>query len=250
MKIVYIVPGIMEKAEAQRREAILHKWANPDTSIKVVTADEGPMSIECMYEEYLSIPGAAHLVMSMESEGFDVAILGCGGDPGLDAFRELTTRMLVLGPGEASFHLAAMLGHRFGVLKTNSDRFFSSIEMAFKAGVSEKLADTIPVNVPVLEMQDNRDKMIEIIVRSAQRSIQEKHIDTLAIGCMTMAFMEIDTDLTRALGIPVVNPAKATLKLAEAMGACRLVHSKLAYPQPAKLRNGIVANYTDLYHKT
>lgn len=237
----------MDKSEVARRERLLRQWVNHDTYIEVATAAEGPASIECMYEEYLSIAGAAHVVMTKEEEGFDAAILGCGGDPGLDAFRELTTKMLILGPGEASFHLASMLGHRFGVLKTNSDRYYSSIEMAYRAGVSDKLSDVIAVNIPVLEMQHNRDKMISIIVKAAQQSMREKHIDTLAIGCMTMAFMELDKDLQKILGIPVVNPAKATIKLAEAMGACGLMHSKAAYPQPVKLRRGQVASYKDLY---
>lgn len=247
MKIVYIIPGIMDKGEAERRAEILRGWANPDTQVEVATAESGPHSIECMYEEYLSIPGAAHVVMAKEAEGFDAAILGCGGDPGLDAFRELTTSMLVLGPGETSFHAAAMLGHRFGVLKTNSDRYFSSLEMAFKAGVSEKLADTIAVNIPVLDMQGKREKMIDIIVQAARKSIAEKHVDTLAIGCMTMAFMEVDVEISKALNIPVVNPAKVTLKAAEAMVACGLFHSKKAFPQPVKLRQGKVDNYRELY---
>jgi allantoin racemase len=247
MKIVYIVPGIMDLEEAGRREKILQDWANHDTFVQVAVAQEGPLSIECMYEEYLSIAGAAHVVMQKEAEGFDVAIIGCGGDPGVDAFRELTTRMLVLGPGEVSFHLAALLGHRFSVLKTNSDRFFSSVEMAFKAGVSEKLADIIAVNVPVLEMHSNREKMLDIIVKAAKKSIEEKHVDTLTIGCMTMAFMELDKDLNKALGIPVINPAKTSLKIAEALRTCGLMHSKVAFPQPAKLHQGKVKDYRDLY---
>lgn len=247
MKIVYIVPGRMDAEEAGRREAILQSWAGEGTQVEVAVSREGPRSIECMYEEYLSIAGATHVVMEKEAQGFDAAILGCGGDPGVDAFRELTTRMLVLGPGETSLHVACMLGHRFGVLKTNSDRYFSSVEMAFKAGVSEKLADVIAVNVPVLEMQNNRQKMIDTVVAAARKSMAEKHVDVLAIGCMTMAFMELDVELQAALGIPVVNPAKAALKMAEGLVACRLMHSKAAYPQPAKLRSGYIADYRDLY---
>ncbi len=247
MKIVYIVPGPMEPEEVARREEILRGWANDTTHVEIAAATKGPHSIESMYEEYLSIPGAVELAMQKEAEGFDVAILGCGGDPGLDAVRELTTRMLVLGPGEASFHIASMLGHRFGVLKTNSDRFFSSIELAFRAGVSESLGEVIPVNIPVLEMQKNREKMLEVIVAAARRAMTEKHVDALAMGCMTMAFMELDRELTPLLGIPVVNPAKAALKLGETLSACGLMHSKLAYPQPVKLRHGLVSDYRNLY---
>ena len=247
MKIVYIVPGKMEADEAARRERILRSWADAQTYVELAVAANGPRSIECMYEEYLSIPGAVEVAMRKEEEGFDAAILGCGGDPGLDAIRELTTRMLVLGPGETSFHIAAMLGHRFGVLKTNGDRFFSSVELAFRAGVSEKLAEVIGVDIPVLEMQKSRGKIIETVVQAAGRAIREKHVDALAIGCMTMAFMEVDRELGNALGIPVVNPAKEALKLAEALLNCGLMHSKRAFPQPVKLRTGLASSYRELY---
>lgn len=247
MKIAYVVPGKMPAEEAARREEVLRGWAAPDTYVEVAVAPCGPGSIECMYEEYLSIPGAVELAMQKEEEGFDAVILGCGADPGLDALRELTTRMLVIGPGEASLHVASMLGHRFGLLKTNTDRYFSGIEMAFRAGVSEKLGEIIGVNVPVLEMRRARGRLVEIAAAAARQAMKERHVDVLAMGCMTMAFMEVDRDLQQELGIPVVNPAKVSLKLAESLCACGLMHSKAAYPLPVKLRTGKAASYRELY---
>ena len=81
MKIVYIVPGKMEADEAARRERILRSWADAQTYVELAVAANGPRSIECMYEEYLSIPGAVEVAMRKEEEGFDAALLGSGGLP-------------------------------------------------------------------------------------------------------------------------------------------------------------------------
>jgi allantoin racemase len=49
---------------------------------------------------------------------------------------------------------------------------------------------------------------------------------------MSMAFMDVTPDLKARLGVPVVNPAKAALKLADVLIGAGLRHSKRAYPVP------------------
>jgi allantoin racemase len=58
------------------------------------------------------------------------------------------------------------------------------------------------------------------------------------LGCMTMAFAERHRELAAGLGVPVVSPAHAALKLAEALVGAGLTHSKRAYPVPPKLASG------------
>ncbi len=113
MKVVYVVPGPMGRtgegrAEMERRLALLRAYAAPDTEVDIVDVDEGPASIESLYEEYLSIPTTVEKMIEAEKEGYDAAILGCYGDPGLDAVREVTERMVVVGPGEAGVMAGAM----------------------------------------------------------------------------------------------------------------------------------------------
>lgn len=52
--------------------------------------------------------------MLQAEEAEDAAILGCFGDPGIDAMRKLTSRMVVVAPGAAGCHLAAVCGESFG----------------------------------------------------------------------------------------------------------------------------------------
>ena len=165
----------------------------------------------------------------------------------MDAIRELTTQMLVIGPGAASFLAAAMLGHRFGVLTPEGDMWQSSLELAFKTGVKDKLAAAVSIRTPVLEMMTDKKVTMERILQAARAAMEQKAVDTLVIGCMTMAFMDVAKEIEEALGIPVVNPASVCLKYAEAMVACGLTHSKAAYPLPPKLQSGKVKSFSELF---
>lgn len=240
MRIVYVVPGAMPDVEVSRRGTILRSWASPGVEADIIRVTEGPASIESMYEEYLSIPATAKTMFELEQQGYDAAILGCAGDPGLDAMREITSRMVVVGPGESSMLFAAMLGYRFSVLTVLESTVSSSYELAHKAGVAAKLASVRAVNVPVLELATDRAASLEKIISAGRAAIQEDRAHVLVLGCMTMAFLDVAREVEEALQVPVVNPAKVALKAAEALVGAGLHHSKKAYMLPPKLAEGKV----------
>lgn len=109
----------------------------------------GPASIESAYEEHVSVEQTARLVTRLGAEGADALILGCYGDPGLDALCELTERAVVVGPGAASAHLAAMLGHRFGIVTVAEGVVHPLRRLVADAGLAGLLAGIAVVGVPV-----------------------------------------------------------------------------------------------------
>ncbi|HEY63137.1 MAG TPA: hydrogenase expression protein HupH [Caldilineae bacterium] len=250
MRIVYVVPGPMGstpegKAELERRGRLLREFASPETEVDIIDVAQGPASIESMYEEYISIPATAELMMEMEAQGYDAAILGCFGDPGLDAMRELLT-MPVVGPGEASFLTAAMLGHQFSVITIMQSVVAPTRWQVRKAGVGEKLASVRSIDVPVLELARDREATLERMIAEGRKAMEEDGADVLVLGCMTMGFLMVAEDMSKALGIPVVNPSRVSLKVAEMLVGARLTHSKRAYMTPPKLAIGKVKGSGEL----
>lgn len=245
MKIVYIVPGPMNETEARRREALLKEWAFPSTEVELRTVSSGPASIESMYEEYLSIPETAKLMVQAEAEGVNGAILGCAGDPGLDAYREITKEMAVIGPGVASMHTAALRGSRFSVLTVTDSTIPSVYDLVDKSGLRSKLVSVKAVNIPVLELAENRERTLEKLLGYG-REVMNEGADSIVLGCMSMGFLGVAEDMEAELGIPVINPAKAALKLIESLAHIGYVHSKKAYHTPPKLQSGKVASLDEL----
>jgi allantoin racemase len=201
--------------------------------MEVWDTPSGPASIESAYEEYLSVPGAVERMVEAERAGFDGAVLGCFGDPGLDAMREMVN-MPVIGPGEASMLFAASLGHRFSVV-TVVDSVVPLIErVAWQVGVDRKLASVRSIDVPVLELGRDPEVTLARMLTEGEAARDRDRADVLVMGCMSMAFQDRQADLTARLGIPVVNPVHAAVKLMQALCALGLRHSRRAYPVPPK----------------
>lgn len=251
MRIMYVVPGPMGKtplgaAELERRGARLREFAFPGTEVDIIDLPVGPASIESAYEEYLSIPATVARIVELEAAGYDAAIIGCFGDPGLDAAREMV-RMLVVGPGEASFLAAAALGHRFSVVTIAESIVGATYKQVRAAGVGEKLASVRAIDVPVLDLAKDRDGTLARIVAEGKKAIVEDRADALVLGCMSMGFLGVAEDVSAALGVPVVNPSRTALKTAEAMVAAGLRHSKRAFMTPPKLACGALKDIRELY---
>jgi allantoin racemase len=235
------------KAEVERRGKMLKQYAAPGVEIGIGDVPEGPASIESMYEEYLSIPASIRRAVELEQEGWDALILGCYGDPGLDAFRELLS-IPVIGPGEATAFMAASLGHRFSII-TITDSAIAMIERQIRnTGVGQKLASVRAVNIPVLQLHHDRERTLEATIEAGRKAIEQDRADTLILGCMSMGFLEIAEAATPELGIPVLNPGKTALKFAEATVGAGLTHSRRAYMTPPKLALGQVRSALDLFH--
>jgi allantoin racemase len=183
-------------------------------------------------EEHLAIPGLLDAVPELEAEGFDAIIIGCFGDPGLAPARELAG-IPVIGPGQASGHLAAQLGERFAVLTVVSEVVPSIRRQMRGYGLSEFLADVRAVDVPVLELRERAEEVLEALESEARLALVAG-ADAFVLGCMTMGFLDAAKELQESLGVPVVNPVLAALKAAESAIAMDVVHSRAAYPTPRK----------------
>jgi allantoin racemase len=251
MKICYLVPGPMGRgpegrAELERRGGLLKKYAGPGTETGIDDVPEGPASIESMYEEYLSIPATARRAVELEQQGWEALILGCYGDPGLDALRELVS-IPIVGPGEATALVAASLGHRFSIITITESVIASTERQIRNVGVGEKLASVRAVGIPVLELHHDRERTIAAVVEQGRQAIKDDRADTLIVGCMSMAFLEIAEAAGAQLGVPFINPARVGLKFAEMLVGTGLTHSRRAYMLPPKLESGKVGSALELF---
>ncbi len=237
MRIVYFLPGPLSRgplgpAELGRREEYLAKHAFPGTEVRVRETESGPASVESSVEEQLAVPGILEAAPALAEEGFDALIIGCYGDPGLAAARELV-EIPVIGPGQASVHLAAQLGQRLAVLTVVEEVVPSLWRQLRGYGLEGLVVEVRAVDVPVLELRDRRDEVLASLEAEARRALQAG-ADTLVLGCMTMGFLDVAPELARRVGVPVVNPVLAALKAAESAVALGVASSPRAYPRPRK----------------
>lgn len=118
-----------------------------------------------------------------------------------------------------------------------------------KSGLSSSVASVLAVNIPVLELSHNRTQTLEKLIRIGRDAIERDRADVLVLGCMSMAFLQVAEDMQKLLGIPVINPAKAALKLAESLVSCGWKQSKKAFSIPPKLASGKAKTIEELIVK-
>jgi allantoin racemase len=235
--------------EMKRRKKILESAANIGTDIHMYGGkgsmktrkgeweDDGRprSSIESSYDEYMAIPTYLEYTIDAEMEGYDAVILSCGSDPGLDALRE-AVKIPVIGPGTSAMHLCSLLGKRFCRLLTHrTNRQRLSLEPFEKHNGLMKWVSSRDLGLTVLEVRDNPEKTFELCLEKGKEAIKFDSVDALTYSCMSIAFLDIDERLSKELQIPVINPAKAAIRMAETCVDLGLTHSKLGFPTPKRL---------------
>ena len=195
MKLIYLVSGPMGRTEAgqaelDRRREYLKRHAWSETEVDITDIPAGPGSIESMYEEYLSIPASVQRAYELQAEGWDGILMGCYGDPGLGALREMVD-IPVVGAGQATALMASALGRRYSVI-TVTDSVIGPLEETLRhSGGGDKLASVRAVNIPVLELHHDREIAIEATLEEGRKAIEQDRADTLIVGCMSMGFLDI-----------------------------------------------------------
>ncbi len=220
-------------AELERRRSFLQERAASGTQVEIWDAEDGPASIESTVEEQLAIPHVLEGVARAEREGLDAVIVGCFGDPGVEAARELVS-IPVVGPYESSLLASLPLGHYTSVITVLESVIPSLRKIARVHGLESRLASVRSIEVPVLELANDRAKVVSTFVEEARKAMREDGADVLLPGCMSMAFLEIAEDAEQELGTPVLNPAVVALKMAELYVSAGITHSKKAFPYPPK----------------
>jgi len=204
--------------------------ATAGTEIIAVNPADGPVSIEGYYDEAFSVPGLLAEIAKGDATGVSAHIIACFDDTGLEAAR-CVSQAPVIGIGEAAFHLASMLGHRFTVVTTLS-RSTAAIENSLlKYGLASRCARVRACEVPVLSLDDPASNATAQISAEIELSKQEDHAEVIVLGCAGMA--DLAARLSESHGLPVIDGVASAVKLAEAFGALGLKTSKIgAYAPP------------------
>jgi allantoin racemase len=215
--------------EIGRRRDYLQRHAGAGTRIEVRSVPSGYASIESERDAVMVAPHLVVGLMTAEAEGADAGIIGCFSDPALDAVREVV-KMPVVGPGQSAIALALQLGDRYSVLSPLAGSAKRTIPRLRAQGFADRLASVRGVGVSVIDLARSTNEAWECIV--GRRCIDEDGADVLVMGCMSMAFMGVEHELSDRLSAPVVSPVLAALKTAEMLLSFGLAHARTAWPSP------------------
>ncbi len=233
MRRIRIVTPVV--AEGLRVPGDVAGLAGPGTELSVVQIERGPASIESAFDSVLAGPETVARILEAEREGMDAVVIDCMDDPALEAGREAVA-IPVLGPSQTSMHLACLLGHRFSIVTVLERSVAPFEEQARRYGVAERLASVRWVDIPVLDLGLDRDRLVGDLVRESEAAVERDGAHVIVFGCTGM--LGCAGEVRAALGglghggVPVIDPIPAAVRVAEALVDLGLSHSKRTYPPP------------------
>lgn len=221
MRILLVNPNttasMTEKAAVAARAV-----AAAGTEIITATSRMGPVSIEGHYDGAMALPGLLAELKDRQAEGYDVAIIACFDDTGLEAARSFCD-VPVLGLCESAVATAGFLAQRFTVVTTLERSRVLIDNLVRRYGMGDR-ARVRASDIPVLELENEASGAIGKLRAEIERALVEDGAEAIVLGCAGM------TDLARELqahyGVPVVDGVAAAVKQAEALVSLGLSTSK------------------------
>ncbi|MEC5397478.1 aspartate/glutamate racemase family protein [Uliginosibacterium sp. H1] len=174
-------------------------------------------------ETSYAIAGHAALDCWARDAGAAQAVLiGCFGDPGLPALREICP-VPVVGLAEAAMLEAAKHG-RFAIV-TGGPRWVPILHrLAVYAGVQDRLADISVVERSGAELAADRSGAIVELAALCRRTAAANRLDAIVLGGAALAGM--GEEIAALTGLPVIDSVSAGVRALVA--ACR----QQAHPLP------------------
>ncbi|ANE79242.1 Asp/Glu racemase [Mycobacterium adipatum] len=213
MTRIWVINPNTTRAMTSTVEVCARAVAAVGTEVVGITSEFGPPSIECHYDEAMSVPGLLAAIRRGEAEGVDGYVIACFGDPGLDAAREVAVGP-VIGIAEAAMHAASHLGRGFSVVTTLSRTIGRAEDLAERYGMARFCRGYHACEIPVLDLET--DPMATKIVTDACReAVEHDGSDAVVLGCAGMA--DMCRHISEEIGVPVVDGVTAATLMVQSL---------------------------------
>ncbi len=241
MIIKIIVPIPMDQAGVNNRASQLPaELIAPGMEVEFVAVTWGAALGDSYYDTMLMDMSVFEAGLKAEEDGYDAVCIDTVSDSGMYALRSKLT-IPVVGPGQASFHLACCLGHKFSVI-TMWDEWFHLYTKALKEyGLESRCASlrSIKTRPDLEELLAGKEEVIFAkLEEESLLAINNDGADVIILGSTTMH--QSHAYLQEKLPVPVINPGQVAYKLCELMLQLGLSHSKHAFNSPEQPHDSMV----------
>ena len=219
----------------------------PGLSIDFIGTRHGANLLDSPYEATLGDMWVLDAGARAEEQGYSAVCINSMSDSGLAALRSRLT-IPVVGPGRASFHLAADLGKRFSVITMWPRWHWIYEKLAMETGLGSQLVsirdiDTRPDTAELLAGKE--DIVFAKLEAAARKAIDEDGAEVLILGSTTMH--QSHSWLAPRLEVPLLNPGLVAFKQCEMLLDLGLSHSKRSWFAPENARDSLLDPVASLF---
>ena len=176
--------------------------------ITCVTLAEGPFGIETQRQaDEVTVPLCA--LIDRNKDKYDAFVIGCFGDPGVAAAREITAKP-VIGLCEAGVSAALNFCETYGIVTNLASDASGEIRLLRAQGLDARLAGIEAIAVPVTALADTPE--IRASAVAAARRLGERGAQGVILGCAGMT--AYSRQIREETGLWVIDPVVAAAGLA------------------------------------
>ena len=211
MKILVVNPVGHPKWDEQDRR-LYNLFASPGTEVDVVSLPRGPPSVESPRSHAEVIPLVVERVLKLH-KGYDAVIVNCFLDPAVELLRGIIKKPVV-GPCESSLAIASILSKRIAIVTVGGDALWMIEDRVSQLGYSDYIVTIKGIELTVLQLEEDPERTKAMLISKARESI-DGGAEVIVLGCTGLAGLA--ETVRDAVNRPVIDPAGAALKVAEAM---------------------------------
>lgn len=228
MKLMIINPDYgMARSDMDQRLNMLECPAGPDVTLRMECLQDTRVTIDSLLDAALAAPEIVRMAVEAERNGFDGIVLYCFTDPAVDACRE-AVRIPVIGGGQAAYIAATSVARQFGVIVSDVARIPEKRMFTISTGVD-------PGRICGFDAVRSGDPDgVSGLIAAGGRLIERDGAQAVVLGCLS--WLGLAGEVSKALGVPVIDAAAASVAMAAALVRMNLATSRSAYPTPPEGR--------------
>ena len=221
MRIWYEFPRPSAGAEGfyDRLKANWRRLGKSDSELVIKAPTKGTSEFRYsivghMYADMLRTIEMVEGVLQAEREGYDAAVIGCFGDPGIDVVEALVD-IPVMGPAKAAIMMAQAIGRRMAFVTL--PYWEKKIEkMLSTYGVGDLTIPNRPCRAFDLPLEEfiDESRVINNFLEIAKTAICDG-ADVIILACVNTSTLLTYKEISSVDGVPIVDGAVAALKVAE-----------------------------------
>lgn len=228
IKVAFVI-GDYPEEQLRLREKVAKSYSSAEVEVGILSVPARPFD-GLGPAEIQAAAGIFHdAFRAAERQGYDAVVPLGMLDLGVDGGRSAVD-IPVVGPLQATLHVAAQLGENFGIVCYHPSAIPRHRAQTKAYGMEDWIAGRRASGFYVQHIADNKDKMVESFLRAARALIEEDGADVIIPQGITQCPVQIDPKwLAAELGVPVVEGIGAPIRMAALMVSLGLRHSRIRW---------------------
>jgi allantoin racemase len=230
IKVAFVIGGYPPE-EHKRRADVALAYSTAEIQVGIVDVKASPYFYGMTPTEIqLVAPAFIESFKRAEKEGYDAVVPLGTLDLGVDGGKSAVD-IPVVGPTEASLHIASIMGDRFGLVIYHERQLPFMRAIVRRYGMENRVVGFGVSGFDLPDLAAHHDEVVENFVREAKKLIAQGAEVIIPMG-ISQCPVHIKPDwLQNELGVPVVEAIGAPIRMAALLASSGLKQSRARWPK-------------------